>query len=335
MKFRKSKPNADIAAGLTKFETELLSKLVRIEIQGKRGRIVPILLTATLQKWVTTLLECRKDVGVMDTNCYFFARIGTDTHVRGSDVLREAGHASGAAHPDTLTTTLLRKHIATTSQILNLKHNELDILANFLGHDINVHRRFYRLPDETLQLAKVSKLLISMESGDIAACKGKNLDNIDIQDNEEIINDNDLQPGEVEDKRAGIKPTRIGAEDEDLPSEENEVERDEFRRMKHIVKAICFFGMQEHGNDVGAPDNKRQTMRGPQRTERRRRQRKFWTKEEKAAIGRHFSESIKLRNLPGKAAIEACRRKEPILYHRQWNNIKDFVRNAITRTSQE
>lgn len=184
MKFRKSKPNADIAAGLTKFETELLSKLVRIEIQGKRGRIVPILLTATLQKWVTTLLECRKDVGVLDTNCYFFARIGTDTHVRGSDVLREAGHASGAAHPDTLTTTLLRKHIATTSQILNLKHNELDILANFLGHDINVHRRFYRLPDETLQLAKVSKLLISMESGDIAACKGKNLDNIDIQDNE-------------------------------------------------------------------------------------------------------------------------------------------------------
>ncbi|PVD38201.1 hypothetical protein C0Q70_00812 [Pomacea canaliculata] len=115
MKFRKSKPNADIAAGLTKFETELLSKLVRIEIQGKRGRIVPILLTATLQKWVTTLLECRKDVGVMDTNCYFFARIGTDTHVRGSDVLREAGHATGERDEGAIKAN--RSHLQSTKEV--------------------------------------------------------------------------------------------------------------------------------------------------------------------------------------------------------------------------
>ena len=33
------------------------------------------------------------------------------------------------------------------SQILNLNENELDVLARFMGHDIKVHRKYYRLPD--------------------------------------------------------------------------------------------------------------------------------------------------------------------------------------------
>lgn len=41
----------------------------------------------------------------------------------------------------------------------------MDQIATFLGHDIRVRREFYRLPESTLQLAKVSKLLIAMEKG--------------------------------------------------------------------------------------------------------------------------------------------------------------------------
>ena len=37
----------------------------------------------------------------------------------------------------------------------------MDQLANFLGHDIRIHREFYRLPEKTLQLAKVSKVLMA------------------------------------------------------------------------------------------------------------------------------------------------------------------------------
>jgi len=55
----------------------------------------------------------------------------------------------------------LRKHVITISQVLNLKENELDIdlLAQFMGHDIRVHREFYRLPLDVLQTAEVAKIL--------------------------------------------------------------------------------------------------------------------------------------------------------------------------------
>ncbi|KAJ8017874.1 hypothetical protein HOLleu_44454 [Holothuria leucospilota] len=51
------------------------------------------------------------------------------------------------------------------SQIINLNDNELEQLANYLGHDMAVHREYYRLPQESLFLAKVSKLLFAMEAG--------------------------------------------------------------------------------------------------------------------------------------------------------------------------
>ena len=38
-----------------------------------------------------------------------------------------------------------------------------------MGHDISVHRGFYRLPSATLQLAKVSKLLNAVETGNLTA----------------------------------------------------------------------------------------------------------------------------------------------------------------------
>ena len=81
-----------------------------------------------------------------------------------------------------MTSTHLRKHIATISQVVNLKDNELDVIANFLGHDIKTHREYYRLPESTVQVAKVSKLLLSVEKGNYLNIKGKSLDEIDVED---------------------------------------------------------------------------------------------------------------------------------------------------------
>lgn len=57
-------------------------------------------------------------------------------------------------------------------------------LAKFLGHDIRIHREYYRLPEETLQVAKVAKLLLAMEQGTIGSLAGKTLDDIVIDPNE-------------------------------------------------------------------------------------------------------------------------------------------------------
>lgn len=103
------------------------------------------------------LVQNRRNCDVLDENPYMFGRPQTHNHFRGSDIIREMAQNCGAKHPAALSSTKLRKHMATMSKVLNLKDNEMDNLADFLGHDISrVHRQYYRLPERTLQLAKIS-----------------------------------------------------------------------------------------------------------------------------------------------------------------------------------
>ncbi len=66
------------------------------------------------------------------------------------------------------------------SQVLSLKEHEIGWLAKHLGHDIRTHREYYRLHDSTIELAKVSKLLLAMDNGKAGSLKGKTLDEINI-----------------------------------------------------------------------------------------------------------------------------------------------------------
>ncbi|KAI3376803.1 hypothetical protein L3Q82_000089 [Scortum barcoo] len=58
--------------------------------------------------------------------------------------------------------------------------------VHFLGHDIRVHRQYYHLPQETLQLTKMSKVLLAVEKGRLSQYKGQSLDNIEIDPEEKI-----------------------------------------------------------------------------------------------------------------------------------------------------
>ena len=149
-------------------------------ICGKRGRRVPILLTKQIIDDIELMISTRASVGIEKANTFLFARPGGETPYRGSDCLRKFAKDSGAEHPEHLTSTKLRKHIATMAQVLNLRENELDLLAGFMGHNLDVHRNFYRLPENTLQVAKISKLLLLMEKGKLQEFKGCNLDEINV-----------------------------------------------------------------------------------------------------------------------------------------------------------
>lgn len=170
----------DLKEALSDLEKKLCQHFRRVEIRGKRGRKVPVLLTPEMQQSLDLLVSKRQECGVPTENVYLFARPSAMSSYRGSDCLRYFASTCGAKRPDTLTSTKLRKQTATLSQILNLSNTELDQLANFLGHEIRVHRQFYRLPEGTLQLAKISKVLMALEQGRLAEFKGKSLDDIAI-----------------------------------------------------------------------------------------------------------------------------------------------------------
>lgn len=171
----------DVAMGLSKIEQRLCNYFSRVEIMGKRGRKVAVLLTPSMVNALSLLTSKRTECHVSATNVFLFARPKSLGFYRGQDSLRVYAKQCGAKHPEYLRSTHLRKHVATLSQVLNLKNNELDQVADFLGHDIRVHRDFYRLPVPTTQLAKISKLLLSMEKGHVSSMQGKSLDEIEIE----------------------------------------------------------------------------------------------------------------------------------------------------------
>jgi len=169
---------SDVQAGLSLMEQKLCGLFCRVEIRGKRDRVVPILLTEHIQSAVDLLNQYRSDAGIYKSNKYVFAVAFSDNFLRGSDVLRKVSVQCGASQPSTLTSTNLRKHVATVSQILNLKDHELDTLAQFLGHDIRVHRHFYRLPNDVVQTSQLAKIFMLMETGELTKHKGKSLDEL-------------------------------------------------------------------------------------------------------------------------------------------------------------
>jgi hypothetical protein len=65
-------------------------------------------------------------------------------------------------------------------QLFDLNNGEMEWLANHMGHDIKIHKDFYRLHDSTIEIAKVSRLLLAIDAGKAAKFKGKGLEDINI-----------------------------------------------------------------------------------------------------------------------------------------------------------
>ncbi|KAK9685537.1 DDE superfamily endonuclease [Popillia japonica] len=111
------------------------------------------------------------------------------TTIYGCKVLAKYATACEAKNPDAITYTRLTKHLATLTQLFNLTFNEIEQLATFIGHTPGVHMNSYRLPDDVYQTAKISKLLLLMESGNAGEHKGKALDEININLEEDLMNE--------------------------------------------------------------------------------------------------------------------------------------------------
>lgn len=173
----------DLDWALSEVEKKLCRHFSRIVTRGKRGRAVPIPLTPNMLRALELLVQQREACGVLQDNIYMFARPAAMSHLYGSDYIRDFAKACGAKCPKALSSTKLRKHAATLSTVLNMTDTDMDQLANFLGHDIRIHREFYRLPYKTRQLTKISKVLLALESRRLAEFHGNNLDEITIDPN--------------------------------------------------------------------------------------------------------------------------------------------------------
>ena len=127
----------------------------------------PIILTTAMREGLRIFIKLRNKFG-LDKNPYTFGKsTSPESHHKATDVLRELSVACGAKCLKTLQRAGLRKHLATQCLVLNIDGNETDTLAGFMGHSKTVHKKFYRLPSDALQVAKVTKILLATDNGAI------------------------------------------------------------------------------------------------------------------------------------------------------------------------
>ncbi|XP_067280128.1 uncharacterized protein [Pseudorasbora parva] len=305
-----------VTFGLTQFEIHLCQHFSRVELRSKRGRKVAMLLSPDMVKGITRLIEKRKDSGVPAANPFLFARPNCLTPYSGQKCLRLYASECGAENLEHLRSTLLRKHVTTLSQILNFKNHELDKVAEFLGHDIHVHQEYYRLPEATTQLAKISKLLLAMEKGSLGSLQGKTLEEIEIEDNlqltdssaESEVDEGDLtyqQTDSAEMKRT-TQPVEAPAQSENADGKGKEPRR---KLMKDKE-----------------PSRKKRAYKAS--LESARRAKHQWSAVEVAAVMRHFGEHVKKGKLATMIECQQCKEAEdPVLAGRSILNIRDLVRN--------
>ena len=167
---------------LTDIERHLCKMFRVVEIVGKRGRTVPVLLSNEAEAWLNALISTRAQAGVAPDNKYLFARCsyGGNGHLRGCDCLRAYANKAGLDNASSIRSTRLRKHVATACQMLALKENQLDSLAKFMGHDLRVHREYYQLPDTVQRITRLSRLFLSLERGNLQSQQGKSLDQVHV-----------------------------------------------------------------------------------------------------------------------------------------------------------
>ena len=132
---------------LTQSEKMLMSSYVKLNSTGKGSRNVPVLVPQARLKYYDLLYKIRNEQRgkwFPTSNVYFFTLPHSTRWLCGVTAIRKYAKASEAKHPDLLTTTRLRKQIATVTQLLSLRENEVNQLATFLGHTSQTFQKHYR-----------------------------------------------------------------------------------------------------------------------------------------------------------------------------------------------
>ncbi|XP_045068586.1 uncharacterized protein LOC123483143 [Coregonus clupeaformis] len=225
----------------------------------------------------------------------------------------------GAKNPEALTSTRLRKQVATLSTLLNLKENEMDQLATFLGHDIRVHREFYRLPESTLQLAKVSKLLIAIEKGRLPYLQGKGLDDIEVNPEDEVeMSDDDSSEETIADLHQCKGSTTETSRDQTLLRQTPESTT--LDNMKGTPESTTLDNVHmsntqpRHGKIVTSQASSK-CSKGKQAVKVRSK----WTGDEVKAVEWHLLNFITSCRIPGEKDCDSCLQAEPVaLKDRDW-----------------
>jgi len=355
----------DIGRTLSRTEQQLCNRLKVIEIAGKRNQTVPVLLTPDAVHGIDVIVANREAVGVNAQNLFIFARCSGLNSVDPFAAIRKVAECAGTERPELIRGTKLRKYVATVSQVLDMQSNELGLLCRHMGHSLRVHEDFYRLPAQTLEVAKVSKLLIAVEGGDLAELSGKTLNDLDISDiPDTCLYSNSDDESVYSSSACGPSATVVDGSDDlceidigERATSKDTVKQNTKRKAtvpvpQGNVKRKQYTVNDENSLTDETEDNVDEDSDSEVCSQRRIKKRKKgellklpthgarkcvkkpWSNAEKSALFSHFKSHIRARKVPGKKECEEARTKLPVLFSRTWQHIKFAIKNIITSESK-
>ena len=175
---------------------------------------------------------------------------------------------------------------------------DIEQLAVFMGHTSSVHRGSYRLSNNVFQMAKLSKLLLLMEKGEAANYKGKNLAEIELDMDENLLNDSQWHD----------------EDDEFIYDEESEMNEGIAETKFHSEKSNMEHGLQgNNGHAVIIKDQQQMT---------KKRVLVPWTEQQKSVTRAFFSKHIQTSKPPKRNECEELIKHHPQLFiNKSWDKI--------------
>lgn len=126
MSRKKSSSLDGLDVSVTDLEKTMCAFFTRVDIKGKCGRMVPILLKPSFVSAMELFVKERETCGVPSKNPYIFARPYALSAYHEPECIKKYVKACGAKEPEMMTSRKIRKHYTTMLQLINLDENEAE-----------------------------------------------------------------------------------------------------------------------------------------------------------------------------------------------------------------
>ncbi|XP_061170557.1 uncharacterized protein LOC133179888 [Saccostrea echinata] len=337
--------NEEIASGLKPMEKILLKRLHMVETQGKQNKRCPVLLTETMIIALDCLMKHREGCGISSSNPFVFASpTSSSNHIDPWTSMNRLAKEAGCEQPYLISSSRLRKYLATVCQILDLEDHELEWVSRHLAHNINTHKQHYRQHDATVEIAKVGSLMMAADEGQLRKFAGKKLSDIDVtelvlpledgEDGELIdsgVNEEDILDAELcgpipipKTQKISTGAHKVEDQDAGLSYQNQHVNR----KRKVAFNAEIDQDSYEEDEDYVPSDN--ESSEEPSCTTLPSK-RKKWTVDEENVLRFEFNKNFKDKNIPRNAEALKVKNKYKFLADRNIHQIKSKVQHMLRR----
>lgn len=297
-------------------------------VHGKRGRRVPVLLTARNVESIELLIRCRYSLGIVTEPSdgeLLFPRNGLpgvpyDT----ARILRELRARLPLIRPTAFTTLQLRQQLGTLTSIVGSEALTQQV-SEFMGHDLATHRRHYGYPVQVAERGTIGACLEKMtrprEGEPAAVATTSAAASAPSTSATSIISVEDHSSKEATTPVASPVAPHSSGSDEDISVPEEAEWAPPVWQPREIPREP---GASTSSETPQTPCPAPSSVQPSAATSFRR-----WTEQENVAIRRAFGLHLRAGKLPTFSECADAKRREPILAGRSTKSLRSRINEAL------